>query len=588
MAVTLALLAACLLAASSASAAQTQTFTSAGSTMNPAVTTTPGTTATPFPATLDVSGMHGAITNVTATLNGINFSDLSVDVALQSPHGESVMLTSDEFLNESNGTLPFADSGAPQPPTDPTGATVYQPANNNPPSNTDFSDPAPTNPGTAFSALDGQDANGTWKLWVEDGADEVSGNITNWTVTITTTGLPGASVTPASLDFGTVVPPAAAAPQTVTFTNSGDGTLTFSQAAAVTGANASDFPVSSNSCSGTLAPGANCSVAVGFAPVTDGAKSAALTFTDDASGSPQSVPLSGTAAIGSPPPGPSGPQQSGSPNITVQSASFQSAIVGQPTYLNLTASDPKEQVTGLLVDFGETLGAYGESACVKGRNKPGTTSFHVPYVFRNPGDHTIKVTIFAGGCGRPVAHTYIFTVHVAPPGTTARLAAHAAQEVTLTGPPITSRCKNNAMAPSQAKTKLVIKTLLCVMNEQRKLYKLKPLKLSPRLGKAALAHSRAMILGKFFAHQGPRELGLVQRLARVKYHGYAAENIGAGAGPLGTPLAMVDGWMHSSLHRANLLTKRWKFVGVGFLAQFPIPTTGSPSATYTTDFGSKP
>ena len=41
------------------------------------------------------------------------------------------------------------------------------------------------------------------------------------------------------------------------------------------------------------------------------------------------------------------------------------------------------------------------------------------------------------------------------------------------------------------------------------LAKLKPLKLSKVLSKAALNHTRAMIGGKFFAHQGPKELALV-------------------------------------------------------------------------------
>jgi uncharacterized protein YkwD len=126
------------------------------------------------------------------------------------------------------------------------------------------------------------------------------------------------------------------------------------------------------------------------------------------------------------------------------------------------------------------------------------------------------------------------------------------------------------------------------MNEQRKLYKLKPLKVSKRLGKAALGHTQTMVVGHFFAHQGPKELGLAPRLRKARYPGAAGENLGAGAGVLGTPLAMVNGWMHSSLHRANLLSRKWGAVGIGVLPKFPLVTPARPVATFTTDFGPKP
>ena len=76
------------------------------------------------------------------------------------------------------------------------------------------------------------------------------------------------------------------------------------------------------------------------------------------------------------------------------------------------------------------------------------------------------------------------------------------------GPQIKSKCKDATPAPSRAKTKQIVAALLCIMNEQRKLAKLKPLKSSTKLTKAALAHTRAMIGGAFFAHQGPSEPAL--------------------------------------------------------------------------------
>src|SRR4029077_2022077 len=52
-----------------------------------------------------------------------------------------------------------------------------------------------------------------------------------------------------------------------------------------------------------LQPKAFCSASVAFKPLTPGPKQASLTITDDAPGSPHSVPLTGTA-VAPPPPAP--------------------------------------------------------------------------------------------------------------------------------------------------------------------------------------------------------------------------------------------------------------------------------------------
>jgi hypothetical protein len=52
--------------------------------------------------------------------------------------------------------------------------------------------------------------------------------------------------------------------------------------------------VSSNTCGTSLAVGANCTIHARFAPTATGAMTAAVTITDSASDSPQSISLSGT------------------------------------------------------------------------------------------------------------------------------------------------------------------------------------------------------------------------------------------------------------------------------------------------------
>jgi hypothetical protein len=105
---------------------------------------------------------------------------------------------------------------------------------------------------------------------------------------------PVAIVRPSQLAFGNEVVGDATAAQPVLVANTGSEPLALTQAIALAGANASDFLASSD-CPVTLAPATSCTALVKFSPQTPGAKFASLIVTDNASGSPQSVALTGTA-----------------------------------------------------------------------------------------------------------------------------------------------------------------------------------------------------------------------------------------------------------------------------------------------------
>ncbi|MGH9736524.1 MAG: choice-of-anchor D domain-containing protein [Candidatus Acidiferrales bacterium] len=111
---------------------------------------------------------------------------------------------------------------------------------------------------------------------------------------------PTAAILPTTLNFGTLTPGQTSGPQIVTLTNTGNATLDVT-GINLTGANASDFAIvggGNTPCptgSGSLTISASCGVGVQFAPKTAGAKSATLSFSDDAAGSPQTVSLAGTA-----------------------------------------------------------------------------------------------------------------------------------------------------------------------------------------------------------------------------------------------------------------------------------------------------
>src|SRR5438552_14938778 len=103
-----------------------------------------------------------------------------------------------------------------------------------------------------------------------------------------------AKLSPTSLSFGTVEVGTASAAKTVTLTNVGTTTLSII-GIAITGANAGDF-AHTHTCGSSLAAGASCAINVKFKPTASGTRTAALSVSDSAAGSPQKVALYGVGA----------------------------------------------------------------------------------------------------------------------------------------------------------------------------------------------------------------------------------------------------------------------------------------------------
>ena len=107
-------------------------------------------------------------------------------------------------------------------------------------------------------------------------------------------GTPAVTFTPTSLSFAAQPIGTTSAPQSITVSNTGNGSL-FINSAATRGANPLDFTQVSDGCSGlTLAAGTSCTVSITFSPTASGARSATFILTDNAPASPQTVPISGT------------------------------------------------------------------------------------------------------------------------------------------------------------------------------------------------------------------------------------------------------------------------------------------------------
>jgi len=101
-------------------------------------------------------------------------------------------------------------------------------------------------------------------------------------------GSPNVSLSTTILTFGVEVVGTASQPLPITLTNSGTATLSIASIAA-----SANFG-QTNNCVPTLASGANCTINVTFMPSTTGSLNGTVSITDNATGSPQTVSLSGT------------------------------------------------------------------------------------------------------------------------------------------------------------------------------------------------------------------------------------------------------------------------------------------------------
>jgi uncharacterized protein YkwD len=162
--------------------------------------------------------------------------------------------------------------------------------------------------------------------------------------------------------------------------------------------------------------------------------------------------------------------------------------------------------------------------------------------------------------------------------------AAATAVLALGAPSAVAACANADAAPGDP---AAVDATLCLLNKERTSRGLGALSESSALEKAADRYAADMVSRRFFDHVSP---GGGTFMDRIRAAGWVAsgswtagENIAWGSGSLGTPASIVDGWMHSAGHRANILNGAFTQIGIGIAA-------GAPQAgvdhggTYVTDF----
>ncbi len=161
----------------------------------------------------------------------------------------------------------------------------------------------------------------------------------------------------------------------------------------------------------------------------------------------------------------------------------------------------------------------------------------------------------------------------------ARAVGSASSQPPTTNPTPTSTPRPSQPTATPAPVSGYAAQLIDLINQQRAQNGLPPYHTDSRLNAASDYHNRFMRDNGCFSHQCSGEADPFQRMVNAGYPLVSGgENIGEG---YQTPQEMVDGWMNSSGHRANILNSSWPDIGCGYL----LGPSGNPWDSYwTCDF----
>ena len=152
-------------------------------------------------------------------------------------------------------------------------------------------------------------------------------------------------------------------------------------------------------------------------------------------------------------------------------------------------------------------------------------------------------------------------------------------------------CDNTNERPGGASRAQLESATVCLLNNARQSHGLGRLRVNGRLSAAAAAHSGDMVRKRYFSHTSRAGRDVVDRLTNFGYIPGATswtvgENIAWGSGGRSTPRSIVSAWMNSPPHRHNILSRRFREIGIGMTFDTPSGSY-STGATYTTTFGAR-
>ena len=167
------------------------------------------------------------------------------------------------------------------------------------------------------------------------------------------------------------------------------------------------------------------------------------------------------------------------------------------------------------------------------------------------------------------------------------IAAAATLAATAAPADAQAACANADKHPSQATVAQLRAATVCLVNVERRKHGRRKLRTNSGLVLAGQRHARDMVRKRYFAHDSRLGRDFKDRIVRTGYtRGGAAalgENLAWGSRELATPRAIVRAWMKSPGHRANILRKKFRHIGIGVVKASPMGSRNA--ATYAAEFG---
>jgi uncharacterized protein YkwD len=154
-------------------------------------------------------------------------------------------------------------------------------------------------------------------------------------------------------------------------------------------------------------------------------------------------------------------------------------------------------------------------------------------------------------------------------------------------------CAYANLRPTAADTALVDRATLCLIDQLRAAYRLRPLRANRELQAVAGEQATGMVRDDYFGDDSPTGQTPARLIEALPYGAHAsslatAQNLGWGTRSAATPAGIVTAWMHSPPHREVILTGTFSDIGVGVWPAVPaILGHGARGATYAVEFAAR-
>lgn len=153
-------------------------------------------------------------------------------------------------------------------------------------------------------------------------------------------------------------------------------------------------------------------------------------------------------------------------------------------------------------------------------------------------------------------------------------------------------CPDSGLVPSASNTDRIRVATLCLVNGIRSAHGLVALAPNSALQSVAQRYAQQMVAENFFSHISPAGVTPLTRILATGYLvpsliGYGfGENLGWGDANLQTPAGIVQGWVGSPTHFANMVNPSFRDTGFGVTPATPLVLSANgDGATYVEEFG---